>query len=101
MTLDQYLTKRGETAEAFARRIGAATSTVTRIRRGEMAPGLETLLAIQKATGGKVSARELVKPSPGRDKRSTASRPKSTGYKPKSNGNGENDSISDLPKDVA
>jgi transcriptional regulator with XRE-family HTH domain len=59
MTLDEYLTANKETAEAFAKRIGRATSTITRLRKGETRPDWGTADAITAATEGKVQPNDF------------------------------------------
>lgn len=58
--LDLYLEQTGETATSFAARVGCDVSTITRIRRGEMTPGLELAKRIVDETGGKVRFEDLI-----------------------------------------
>lgn len=60
MTLERYLKRHDLTASAFAKHAGVATSTITRILRGEMSPTLGLAKRIETATGGKVRIREMV-----------------------------------------
>jgi DNA-binding transcriptional regulator YdaS (Cro superfamily) len=53
MTLDQYLSESGETNTAFSARVGISQSQIGRLRRG-WKPSWDTIVAIEKATGGKV-----------------------------------------------
>lgn len=59
MTLDDYLRLTGETADSFARRIERATSTVTRLRKGETRPDWATMDAIKLATDGQVTPNDF------------------------------------------
>lgn len=59
MTLQDYLTKRRLTDEEFAGKIGVNRSTVSRLRRTNQKPSEETLAAIVRATGGKVTANDF------------------------------------------
>jgi transcriptional regulator with XRE-family HTH domain len=49
--LDQYLSARNETASSFAERCGCDVSSITRIRNGEMIPGLALAKKIVDASG--------------------------------------------------
>lgn len=53
MTLDQYLNRTGETDTAFGQRVGISQSQIGRLRRG-WKPSWDAIVAIEKATGGKV-----------------------------------------------
>jgi DNA-binding transcriptional regulator YdaS (Cro superfamily) len=59
MTLHAYLEFYGITNVAFADKINVASSTVGRIRKGEVIASVETAKAIHAATRGKVSKHEL------------------------------------------
>jgi len=60
MTLDEYLTERGETLTAFADRIGANLPTVSRIVSGKIQiPGPDLLWRIYVATGGAVGLEDF------------------------------------------
>lgn len=59
MTLDDYLRLTGETAEAFARRIERAPSTISRLRKGETRPDWATMDAIKRATDGQVTPNDF------------------------------------------
>lgn len=54
MTLDQYLTKTGETDAAFAGRAGLSQTQINRLKRGISSPSFETIKKIAKASKGKV-----------------------------------------------
>jgi len=54
MTLDQYLTKTGETDAAFASRAGLSQTQINRLKRGISSPSFETIKKIAKASKGKV-----------------------------------------------
>lgn len=54
MTLDQYLTLTGETNTAFGARVGISQSQIGRLRGG-WKPSWDAIVAIEKATGGKVT----------------------------------------------
>ncbi len=62
--LDQYLSDRGETATSFANRVGCDVSTITRIRNGEILPGLELAKRIVDASG--LSFEDLISPKNGK-----------------------------------
>lgn len=59
MTLDEYLTQTGESAETFARRAGVSAPCVVVLRGGQLSPNLETAECVSRATGGAVSVAEL------------------------------------------
>lgn len=54
MTLDQYLTKTGETDAAFAGRAGLSQTQINRLKRGVSSPSFASIKKIAKASGGKV-----------------------------------------------
>ncbi|MEJ0020706.1 MAG: XRE family transcriptional regulator [Acetobacteraceae bacterium] len=66
MTLDQYLTDRGMTLEAFAGQLGEAigervyVSTVWKWRRGKAVPRPRVILAIEELTENQVTARDII-----------------------------------------
>jgi hypothetical protein len=60
MTLDEYLSLHGETAQKFARRVKRATSTITRLRNLETKPDWPTATAILLATKGKVTPNDFL-----------------------------------------
>lgn len=55
LTLAQYLVDEKLTLEIFAGRIGRTAATVSRIARGRHKPDWDTMEAIERATGGKVT----------------------------------------------
>jgi len=59
MTLDDWMHQTRTKPKDFAVLIGRDISTVSRLRRGETKPNWETLEAIERATGGKVTARDF------------------------------------------
>ena len=59
MQLAEYLEREGLTLQEFADRIDRHESTVSRIARGLVFPDRDTLLAIQRATKGKVAVRDF------------------------------------------
>lgn len=63
MTLDQYLSEQDMKPSAFAAELGVAPSTITRIVRGERAPGFQLVMKIMEKTGGKVSAADWYAPA--------------------------------------
>jgi transcriptional regulator with XRE-family HTH domain len=58
MTLHEWLAQKGLSLAEFGRLIGKSAPTVSRFVRGIGNPDLETMLAIQQATGGKVTVAE-------------------------------------------
>lgn len=60
MTLDQYLTPDEKTATALAAAANTTTVSITRILYGEQQPSAEMIRAIVKATGGAVTADDLI-----------------------------------------
>lgn len=60
MKLDEYLNVNGISGAAFAERIGVNAATVYRIKTGRVFPHRSTLAAIVEATGGAVTANDLV-----------------------------------------
>jgi transcriptional regulator with XRE-family HTH domain len=54
--LADHLEQEGITHAEFARRLGVTDSAVWRWAHGERSPGLKLAFAIEKETGGKVSA---------------------------------------------
>ncbi|MBS7810515.1 helix-turn-helix domain-containing protein [Roseococcus pinisoli] len=59
MTLADYLANHRETRMAFAARVGVASSTISRLCRGETAPEASLVAAIVRATGGEVLPNDL------------------------------------------
>lgn len=60
MTLDDYLSQTGQTAAALAQRAGTTGASIARLRRGKQRPSAAMIRAIVEATGGAVSAGDLV-----------------------------------------
>ena len=60
MTLDEYLAQDGQTASALAQRAGTTGASITRILYGEQKPSADMIKAIVEATGGVVTADDLV-----------------------------------------
>lgn len=60
MTLDDYLSQDGNTASALAERAGTSGASITRILYGDQKPSLEMIKSIVAATGGQVSADDLI-----------------------------------------
>lgn len=63
MTLDEFMaTGRREpiSDEAFAMEIGVSRATVSRLRRGKMAPSFDLAARIYEATGRKVSPNDFL-----------------------------------------
>ena len=61
MTLDRYLTDNNLSNAAFGVLIGVSGEAVRRYRNGTRWPDRETLLAIEKATRGRVTANDFVR----------------------------------------
>ncbi len=60
MKLDDYLKANSISGADFAKTIGVDAATVFRIRTGRVFPHRRTMLAIIMATGGQVSANDLI-----------------------------------------
>lgn len=60
MTLDQYLSLPGNTASQLAIAAGTSGATITRLLYGEAQPSTDMIRAIVEATGGRVTADDLV-----------------------------------------
>lgn len=58
MTLDQYLSEKGETDTSFAARVGISQPQISRLRRGVSRPSWSAIEAITKNTEGKVTAND-------------------------------------------
>lgn len=56
MRLSEYLKKNVLTQSAFAEKIGRSIASVSRLANGRQKPDLDTLLAIERETDGKVRA---------------------------------------------
>jgi transcriptional regulator with XRE-family HTH domain len=59
MRLKAWLEKTGTTQETFAEMIDTTQETVSRLARGHIGAGFETLLAIEQATGDAVRAQDV------------------------------------------
>jgi transcriptional regulator with XRE-family HTH domain len=59
MKLGTYLSKRKITDEQFGKLVGLSQSQVSRLKRGVSSPLWKTVIAIEKATNGKVSAKDF------------------------------------------
>ncbi|MBA1156907.1 helix-turn-helix domain-containing protein [Microvirga mediterraneensis] len=64
MKLSQYLSETHQTHAQFALKIGATQAAVSRYASGKRKPNLAKLLRIERATGGKVRARDFVDEMP-------------------------------------
>ena len=60
MTLDEYLSRDGVTATDLAAKAGTTGATITRLLYGEQQPSTAMVKAIVEATGGKVTAQDLI-----------------------------------------
>jgi transcriptional regulator with XRE-family HTH domain len=60
MILYDYLEETRETQSAFGARIGRDRSTVNRLVNGKVRPDWPTLLAILRATGGRVTPNDFL-----------------------------------------
>lgn len=60
MTLDEYLRDPGNTAAKLAEDAGTTGATITRLLYGDAQPSSEMIRAIVKATGGKITADDLL-----------------------------------------
>lgn len=58
--LARYLSKTGESASAFASRMGRTASTITRLLKAERNPSPTLAIDIERATGGRVKATEIM-----------------------------------------
>lgn len=54
--LARYLEKKGESQRAFERRVDLNDGMISRYLSGERRPGIDIAAAIERATGGAVSA---------------------------------------------
>lgn len=64
MKLHDYLKKEGETRRSFAQKAGISRAMVSHIATGRATPSIETALRIQEATGGEVTAKDLIPDHP-------------------------------------
>ena len=60
MTLDKYLSLPGKTATQLATDAGTSGATITRLLYGEAQPSAEMIRAIVTATGGQITADDLL-----------------------------------------
>ena len=60
MDLRTYLDREGMTVSEFARRVGISHSNVLRWMSGAYRPSLAAMVAVEKETGGAVTARDFV-----------------------------------------
>lgn len=63
-TLDTYLTDQGITNAEFGRRCDASEATISRVRRGKQAPTMALARRIKEASGGAVTADDLMAAAP-------------------------------------
>lgn len=59
MNLKDYLSSLTITDAEFGAQIGVSQSQVSRIKNGKTAPSLAVIVAIEKATKGKVGAKDI------------------------------------------
>lgn len=59
MNLKDYLSSLTMTDAEFGGKIGVSQSQVSRIKNGKTAPSLAVIVAIEKVTKGKVSAKDI------------------------------------------
>lgn len=62
MKLETYLRKKNLKDAQFGELIGVSQSQVSRLKSGVSYPSWKTVEAIERATNGKVTARDFVKP---------------------------------------
>ncbi|TCD00713.1 XRE family transcriptional regulator [Erythrobacteraceae bacterium CFH 75059] len=71
MTLDEYLSQPGRTAAQLAADANTSGATITRLLYGDAKPSADMIRAIVEATGGQVTADDLIfgapRPKPTRD----------------------------------
>lgn len=63
MKLSAYLSDKNLTDDAFAAIVGMSQSQISRLKRGISRPSWETVAAIERATGGLVTAADFL-PAP-------------------------------------
>lgn len=56
MTLNDFMTSTGESSSSLANKTGLSQSQISRLRNGRSNPSLSAIIAISKATKGKVKA---------------------------------------------
>lgn len=62
MKLSTYLAERGISDKDFGASIGRERSVVSKYRSGSVRPTLDTIQAIERATGGLVTYHDFVEP---------------------------------------
>lgn len=60
MTLEQWIDENKVRMDVFAKQIGVHLVTAYKLRRGLTMPSVHTLAAIERATDGRVTARDFV-----------------------------------------
>jgi transcriptional regulator with XRE-family HTH domain len=60
MTLDEYLSLPGKTAADLAAAANTTGATITRLLYGDAQPSTEMIRAIVEATGGQITAHDLI-----------------------------------------
>jgi hypothetical protein len=60
MTLDEYLSIPGKTASDLASAANTTGATITRLLYGDAQPSAEMIRAIVDATGGQITAHDLI-----------------------------------------
>lgn len=63
MKLALYLSEEEMTDEAFGAKVGLSQSQISRIKRGISRPSWDTVAAIERETGGKVTASDFAQPA--------------------------------------
>lgn len=59
MTIREFCKFKGITLQQLAKEIGYSHGTMKNASSGQMKPGLKMILRLQKATGGKVTMKDL------------------------------------------
>jgi transcriptional regulator with XRE-family HTH domain len=59
MTLDAWITETGTPDNEFARRLGVSRVTLFRLKTGRRIPDRETMEAIHRETGGRVTPNDF------------------------------------------
>ncbi|UYW25716.1 helix-turn-helix transcriptional regulator [Methylorubrum extorquens] len=65
MTLADWLRQNGKTATWLASQVGRDPSFITRVKNGDAMPSIEVAAAIQRVTGGAVTAIDYIPPVEG------------------------------------
>lgn len=60
MKLETFISDNGMTDAEFGVLVGLSQSQVNRLKRGKSRPSWDALIAIEKATGGKVKAADFM-----------------------------------------